>query len=530
MAKEDKQQEWAQFRFAVIAPLVCRRLDDAQARQLKLEILNQTFVTPDQKEKRVAERTLREWISRYRLYGFDGLLRIKRKDSGVLTAISTDLIDQAYALRKDLPTRSIKGILSHLRTHNIDCGNIAKTTLNRYLNTLGASKEKVKGQKGVFQRWQKEHANDLWQADTSAGIWLPNPSNPKEFKQTRLISFIDDATRVCPHAEFYWDEQLPSLIDCFRKALLKRGKPGVLLADNAFIYHSKAMTRACAQLGIESKFCAAYDPPGKGKIEKSYSTVKNGFYKEAEHAGLRSLEDLNKFWFAWLTREYHHAEHSALNKLTPIQRWKQDEDKGFIRHVSTEDIRRALMLRETRKSHIRTGTIRLNNRTYQLSPEFAGRQVDILYEANKPCNTVEIWLDGKMVELAKEVVPGANIDFTRKRQQKNEVNHAIIASSRNYRLALVAAHQSESPLLETVATSDYLAEPEFLALTARLLPGRILTDDECSLLSRFFFENAPMTGQRAELLLSQIVNAKGVNLHLRSYCSHLQQGLYQHRS
>lgn len=530
MAGKDKRNEWAQFRFGVIAPLVCRRLDAAQARQLKLEILNQIFVTPDQKEKRIAERTLREWIARYRLYGFDGLLRLKRKDSGVCTAISADLVSQAYALRKELPTRSIRGVLAHLRAKNVDTSKIAKTTLNRYLNTLGAKKEKVTGEKGVFQRWQKEHANELWQADTSAGVWLPNPANPKEYKQTRLISFIDDATRVCPHAEFYWDEQLPSLIDCFRKALLKRGKPGILLADNAFIYHSKAMKRACAQLGIESKFCAPYDPPGKGKIEKSYSTIKNGFYDEAKGTGLRTLDELNKFWFAWLTREYHHAEHSALNKMTPIQRWLQDEDGGFINRVSTEAIRRALMIRETRSAHIRTGTIRLNNRSYQLSPEFAGRKVDVLYEANKPCNTVEIWLDGNMVQLAQEVVPGANIDFTRKRQRKKENKYATIASSRDYRLALVAAHQSESPLVEANAPNEYLAEPEFQALTARLLPGRQLTDEERSLLSRFFFENIPMTGQRAELLLSQIVNAKGTDLHLRSYCNHLRQGLKQQRS
>lgn len=528
MTEKDKRKEWAQFRFGVIAPLVCRRLDDTQLRQLKKEILNQTFVTPDEKEKRIAERTLRDWIARYRLYGFDGLTRRKRNDSGVCKAIPAELVSQAYVLRKEMPTRSIKGVLAHFRAKNIDTSNVAKTTLNRYLNTLGAGKEKVKGEKGVFQRWQKEHANDLWQADSSGGIWLPNPSNPKEYKQTRLVSFIDDATRVCPHAEFYWDEQLPSLIDCFRKALLKRGKPRALLCDNAFIYHSKAMKLACAQLGIELKFCAAYDPPGKGKIEKSYSTVKNGFYKEADGAGLRTLDELNKFWFAWLTREYHHAEHSALNKMTPIQRWQQDQNGGFIQRVSTEDIRRALMLRETRKAHIRTGTIRLNNRCYQLSPEFAGQKVEVLYEANKRCDTVEIRRDGKMVELAREVVPGANIDFTRKRQKKKENNHAVIASSRDYRLALVAAHQNESPLAEG-SSGEYLSEPELQALTARLL-ARQFTDEEQSFLSRFFFEHAPMTGQRAEMLLTQVVNAKGTKLHLRSYCDHLKQGLKQQRS
>lgn len=528
MKEEDKRKEWAQFRFAVIAPLVCRRLDDAEMRRLKKEILGQTFTTPEGQEKRIAERTLREWLSRFRFYGFDGLMRLKRSDTGVRTAISADLVSQAYALRKEMRCRSIKGILAHLRAREIDVSSISKTTLNRYLNALGVPKEKVTSEKGVFQKWSKEHANDLWQADTSGGVWLPNPTNPKEYKQTRLISFIDDATRVCTHAEFYWDEQLPSLIDCFRKALLKRGKPRGLLCDNAFIYHSKALKLACAQLGIESKFCAPYDPPGKGKIEKSYATAKSGFYKEAERSGLRTLDDLNKFWFAWLTREYHHAKHSEL-KMTPIQRWQKDEDAGFIQRVSTEDIRRALMLRETRSVHIRTGTIRLNNHCYQLSPEFAGKKVEVLYEANKICNTVEIWKDGRMVELAKEVVPGANIDFSRKRQKKKEDTHTTLASSRDFRLNLVAAHQSESTLADAGPSSEYLSQPEFQALAARIL-ARELTAEEQSYLAAFFYENAPMTGRRTEQLLTQAVNAKGTNLHLRSYCSHLKQGLYQQRS
>lgn len=529
MIENEKRDEWAQFRFGVIAPLVCRRLDDAERRQLKKEILNQYFLTPDKKEKRIADRTLREWIARYQRYGLEGLKRLRRKDSGVYTAISVDLVNQAYLLRKELPTRSIKGILAHLRAKNIDVSKITKTTLNRYLNILGARKEKVTGEKGVFQRWQKEHANDLWQADTSGGIWLPNPYNPKEHKLTRLVSFVDDATRICPHAEFYWDEQLHSLIDCFRKALLKRGKPRQILADNAFIYHSNTMTSACAQLGIELSFCKAYDAPGKGKVEKSYQTIKSGFYKEAEHAGLRTLDELNKFFFAWLTREYHHAEHSALpNKMTPIQRWKQDESNGFIQRVSTEDIRRALMLETTRVAHIRTGTIRLDNRSYQLSPEFAGQKVKVLYDANKRSDTVEIWLDGKMVQLAKEVVPGANIDFTRMRKKKQENNYATLASSRDFRLALVATHQGESPLV-TDSGSEYLAEPEFQALAARLLE-RQFTEAEQSFLSRFFFENAPMTGLRMEFLLAQVINAKGTQLHLRSYCDHIKQGLKQQRS
>jgi transposase InsO family protein len=521
--KEDRRRQWAEFRFGVIAPLVCRRLDDAERRQLKKEILNQVFITPDERTKQIAERTLREWVARYETYGFDGLVQLARRDKGTCRALSVEILNQAYMLREELPTRSVRGIIAHLRANNIDISKIAKTTLNRYLNNMGVPKEKVKGEKGTFQRWQKEHANDLWQCDSSGGVWLSNPANPKEYKQTRLISFIDDASRVITHAEFYWDEQLPSLIDCFRKALLKRGKPRRLLCDNAFIYHSNILRSSSSQLGIELGFCAAYSPESKGKVERSYGTAKSRFYEEAKHAGLRSLDELNKFWFAWLTREYHHAEHSALN-MTPIERWRQDEEAGFIQQVSTEQIRRALMVRETRKVHIRTGTIRLNNRCYQLKPESAGQKVEVLYEANKTCGTVEIWKEGKMIEIAKEVVPGADIDFRRKRVRQKENKHVTFASSRNYKQALMAGHENEAP----IDVREYLAQPEFIALAARLI-GRDFKEEEIDYLSYFFFENSPMTGHRVEVLIGQALSAKGNKLHLRSYCEHLKEGLRQQR-
>jgi putative transposase len=70
----DKRMKWAQFRFSVIAPLVCRKLTEEQRRVVRREILSQTFLTPDGNEKKIAKRTLTEWLARHRQAGFDGLL------------------------------------------------------------------------------------------------------------------------------------------------------------------------------------------------------------------------------------------------------------------------------------------------------------------------------------------------------------------------------------------------------------------------------------------------------------------------
>jgi transposase InsO family protein len=326
---EEKRLRWAQFRFEVIAPLVCRRLDEDDRRALRRQILSKVHRTPDGDEKPIAERTLRAWTARYGLHGFDGLKRMTPPTKGKYRAIPEPVLDQAEELRRELPTRSIRTILSLLRAQGIDTKGISRSTLNFHLNLRGAPREKYASEKGTFQRFQKEHANDLWQADSSGGLWLPDPLNRAKPKLTKLISFVDDATRIVTHAQFYFDEQLPSLIDCFRKALLSRGKPGAIYCDNGPVYISKALARTCSQLGIELIHAQEFFPEGKGKIERHIGTVKAGFYQEAKHCGLTSLDELNTFFFAWLEQEYHSVEHSEL-KMTPFQRWQQDEQNGMV--------------------------------------------------------------------------------------------------------------------------------------------------------------------------------------------------------
>lgn len=514
---ESKRRLWAEFRFAVIAPLVCRRLDEAERRQLRSQILRTRFDAPDGTRKFIHERTLRAWVARYRLYGLDGLMRLPSAAKGTYRAIAGDVLTAAVGLRRELRTRSVRGILSVLRAKGLDVGKISKSTLNFHLNRLGATKEKYASEKGTFQRFQKEHANELWQADCSGGIWLPDPYNPGQAKLSRLISFIDDATRVVTHAAFYWDEQLPSLFHCLRKALLMHGKPHQLYSDNGPSYRSKALFRTCANLGIELLHAEEYTPEGKGKIEKHIGTLKAGFYSEAEHSGLTCLEDLNAFFFAWLDKEYHNHNHTALG-MTPAERWQQDEVKGFIEPVMPEAIRRALMLCDERRVNRRTALVHLNNRTYQASPHLAGKTVEVQWEADRNNPSVEIWFDGKLVEIAQEVVPGSNIDYEKRPdRQRKPAGPTVLSSSKEYRLALVGSHTPRS-----ITKDDYLAEVEFQQLIAGVVQ-RELTQEELSYLSGIFARLAPLRSAATQSVLRKAVEAKGANMHVRYYCALLEQ-------
>jgi hypothetical protein len=257
----------------------------------------------------------------------------------------------------------------------------------------------------------------------------------------------------------------------------------------------------------------------KGKIERHIGTIKSGFYQEAKHSGVETLEQLNDFFLAWLEKEYNNAKHKSLG-ITPAERWQQDEDKQLITLVTPEDIRHALKVQAERTVSKKTGLIQLNNRLYQASRELAGKQVQIRWEADRRNPSIEIWLKGKLVETAAEFTPGSNIDYNKRpaRTRQPEKTPRILHSSKQYRLSLVSKYSRET----TVSPGDYLSEPEFQTLVSRSL-DRELTEEEVHFLSIAFSELSPLKDKLTEQVLLKAISAKGSKMHLRYYCDLITQ-------
>lgn len=117
------------------------------------------------------------------------------------------------------------------------------------------------------KRFAHDQINMLWQADLSHGPYLT--VNGKAQK-TFLIAYIDDCSRLVPYAEFFTSEKFHGLRTVTKKAILRRGKPKIIYADNGKIYRSETLQYACAQLGINLTHTRPYDPQSKGKNRKIF--------------------------------------------------------------------------------------------------------------------------------------------------------------------------------------------------------------------------------------------------------------------
>jgi putative transposase len=518
MYETDSRLKVALFRYGVIAPLVCRRLEPDAVKQIRSQILEQQFEYPDGSRRLVPIRTIRHWVAKYRKFGFKGLFDDFRSDKGTSRAISPELLEKAKELRIEEPARSVRTIVDLLSKTGYKTESLSQRTVARRLKAVGATKQLLKKGAGSYQRWQQLYANDLWHGDTSHGVWLRDPENPNKAKKTKFIVFVDDASRLCTHGEFYFDEQLPRLLDCFGKALLTRGRPCRLLFDNGSIYRSSSMASTCAEIGSEVSFCRPRSPQGKGKVERFIKTVQDSFMVEANRAAVESLHALNNMFAGWL-KDYHNRIHSELDGQTPLARWNADTKRLSI--VTPEELKRALMLRAKRKIHINTATVSIDGRDYQASQDLAGQEIEVRWNIQN-MSSVELWMLGEFIEIAPEFQIKSYTDRRERPLEPDLAPGTPVESAKQ----IMAAYHASSPdgTLNALQSDDLLACSEFVQLFRAGLE-RTLIQEELDSLGLFFKRVAPLRREIVVTTLLRAVQVKGADLHLRFYLEQLEQAI-----
>lgn len=392
MEREDKLQTSAQ-RFEMIAPLLAGELCAAEKRRIRLEIMERHGI---------AERTLRRYLENYRKNGLKGLEPAGRPEAGTFKAIDAGILELAMRYREELPERSVKSIITILEKEgHIQQGSISRSTLSHNLLALGHSTKQLRNESGTqaARRFVRKGRNTLWQSDVKFGPYVPDGKGKK--CRTYLASFIDDATRVICHSEFYLNHRVPVLEDCFRKAILKFGKPDSVYVDNGKEYVSRWMRIGCARLGIRHITAKPYSPAAKGKVERFNGRV-NEFIREAGLAKLTSLAHLNQLYRAWLEEGYQHDEQSGIDGLTPMQRFQKDEKR--VTFTTPEECYAAFLHEETRMVD-KTGCFKLQNITYEAGIAFARKKVDVHFDPFD-LSAVEVWHGGAKQCEVKPLVIG----------------------------------------------------------------------------------------------------------------------------
>ena len=256
--EEDKEFERALFKFSLISSLLHPESEEDRKRTVQ-SITERELDIPYSQKKRITAKTLENYLSRYESEGFAGLMRQTRSDKSKLKSVSDELLWRIIELKKEEPRRSARQIIKLIS--GCEGGRLKERTVSRILKNNGLTRKDLLPKK-IHRSFEMEHISDLWEADICDGLFIKSAS-----RMTYLFAFIDDFSRVVPHAQFYYDEKLPRLEDCLKKAILKRGIPKKIYADNGKVFVSNHLKRICAELGIRLINHLPYSPQSKGNVK-----------------------------------------------------------------------------------------------------------------------------------------------------------------------------------------------------------------------------------------------------------------------
>ena len=380
-------------RFEMIAPLLAGGRGNAEKRRVRQEIME---------THGISERTLRRWQENYNKDGLKGLEPVGRPEAGTFKAIPSHILELAMQYKEEVPERSVRSIITILEKEgHIEKGSVSRSTLTHNLLKLGHSTKQLRIDSGTraARRFVRKGRNTLWQSDVKFGPSIPDEKGGKH--RTYLATFIDDATRVVCHSEFYLNHRVPILEDCFRKAMLKFGKPDAVYVDNGKEFISRWMRIGCARLGIHHIAARPYSPESKGKVER-FNGYTDQFMREAALVKLESLSHLNQLYRAWLEEAYQHKEHSSLAGRTPMECFQRDEKR--VRFATPAECYDAFLHEETRMVD-KTGCFSLQGVTYEAGTAFIRKKVDVRFDPFD-LSVVEVWHGGVRQLQAKPLVVG----------------------------------------------------------------------------------------------------------------------------
>lgn len=374
---DDAKRDVAIFRFGVIHDFVSgAQLDRGDQERLLREKSLRKWSIPHSRKTRITRTTILRWIKTYRDGNgkLESLYPRDRSDRGQSRGMDEDTALALLRLRKELPKATVPFLIREMSRRGLVSpgARLNLSTVYRFLHAHKLMKPDVEPAQDR-RKFEAELPNDVWQSDAMHG---PRVEVNARMRKTYLLAFLDDHSRLVPHAQFYLSEGISAYLDAFEQALAKRGLPRKLYLDNGPAFRSRHLEYVTASLGIALIHSSPYKPQGRGKIERFFRTIRSQFLPGFKGY---TLKDLNEAIDLWLNDVYHQRIHTATGQ-TPFHRFTSHMECLRAAPKNLRDHFRIHARRRVAKDR----TITLNGRLYEAPVALIGKQVILLYHEHQP--------------------------------------------------------------------------------------------------------------------------------------------------
>ena len=416
MLSDEVRNAIALKRFSLISPILNGQVNNRW--EYYVQISSTPIEMPYYGIRKYAPKTIESWYCDYMRGGLDALKPGYRGDKGSYRKIDSELAEKILEVKKAYPKAPNTVIYDKLIENGIvKDGQISLTTLYRFLNSSSCKNIQETEEKKEIKRFAHQYINELWYGDVMYGPYI---QEGRKKKPTYLMAYIDDASRLIAHGEFYYTQNFEALRHSFKEAVLKRGIPALLYTDNGKIYRSQQFEFMCASIGCSLIHSKPFVPTSRGKIERFFLTVRERFLSQLDMNEIKSLDALNLRFWKWLDEDYHKKPHSSLNGLTPLDFFMSQISRVKL-CTDPAQLEEKFLLRIKRKVN-HDGTFTINNILYETNIKFACQRVEIRYDPqwlDIPFMPVFIYHEDKKVGEAVQVNFHDNAHMKRKGRPKN---------------------------------------------------------------------------------------------------------------
>jgi putative transposase len=409
--EELKKQKIGLFRFRVIAPLIgLGKTEWGKKERILQELSCRQWEIPYSGRSYVGRSTILEWLQAYQDSGekLESLYPKERIDRGRCRSMDKETQQMLINLKKELGAATVPTLLRVAGERGLLPADFkaSRQSIYRLFKRSGIEKEMPHKDR---RRFEAELPNDLWQSDCMHG---PKVTEGNKLRKSFLFAFIDDHSRLIPHAQFYLRENLESFMDCFRQALEKRGLPRKLYVDNGPSFRAHQMAHVAASLGIALIHTTPYEAAGKGKIERWIRSVRMSFIPILPEN--LTLHVLNERLSQWIDKYYHIRVHGS-TKQKPLDRYL--EHIKLIR-PAPKNLFDYFRVKTTRKVY-KDRTVSLLGKVYEAPVALIDKRVTLLYHVKDP-GRIEILYNGNSYGFLVLLNPHVNIRL--KRMRSREIN------------------------------------------------------------------------------------------------------------
>ena len=439
-----------------------------------VETILDEHITRNEKQKAICEycdlnevtqRTIRSYIKRYKKKGAKGLLFYHPRPPSPRIK-DRQLRKKIRQMVKENPVRSVSKIRELLqldKEYKDKIVLVSDRTIYRFLYENGMSQKERHSMlsdigRRAYHQFEASYSLELVQGDARDGIWITRLDG--KVIKTYLFLWVCDYSRKILFGKYYESEKLPCMEDSFKHMVLRYGIPIKVYLDNGKVYVSRHFSAILAALGIKQIHHRPYQAYAKGKIEVVNKTIKYGFQREAEQAGMKTLEELNTAFWAWCELVYNKRVHSTTGQ-TPDERFISGLPKGnnAIRRILDIEEFMLLFLERTTRTITRYGKIKLYNNQYPVQSKPHGTVVHVRFD---PFDLSEVHIyDSKNVFLettspSKLVNNRAQNITEESKKSPRQISHDSV----NYFTALREKYLKEKKADNRMSFSRFKSEKE----------------------------------------------------------------------